>query len=173
MDFKDKAESLADKMNKLSEKFELSTEMVLTGGDIVEFVEEKTQNISLLSEDYTPTEIINIQNMVDDFKYVRDTLKETTENGRRVLNSITLDLLDAEDDARASLIISFAELNKAVTDNMKLYVQSYKDISTTLLNLDKIKKNEGSTPKTINNTVNITAAEPISTVDLIRQLKGK
>ena len=165
MDFKDKAESLAEKMNKLSEKFELADEMTLTGSDIIEFVEEKTESIELFSDDISPTEIINLQNMVDDFKYVRDTLKETTDNGRRVLNSVTLDLLDSEDDKRATLILSFAELNKAVGDNMKLYMQSYKDISTVLLNIDKIKKSvEKDSPKTINNTVNVNTIEPISTV---------
>lgn len=173
MDFKDKAESLADKMNKLSEKFELAEEMTLTGSDIIEFVEEKTESIELFSDDISPTEIINLQNMVDDFKYVRDTLKETTDNGRRVLNSVTLDLLDSEDDKRATLILSFAELNKAVGDNMKLYMQSYKDISTVLLNIDKIKKSvEKDSPKTINNTVNVNTIEPISTVDLIKKLRG-
>jgi hypothetical protein len=173
MDFKDKAESLAEKMNKLSEKFELADEMTLTGSDIIEFVEEKTESIELFSDDISPTEIINLQNMVDDFKYVRDTLKETTDNGRRVLNSVTLDLLDSEDDKRATLILSFAELNKAVGDNMKLYMQSYKDISTVLLNIDKIKKSvEKDSPKTINNTVNVNTIEPISTVDLIKKLRG-
>ena len=173
MDFKDKAESLAEKMNKLSEKFELADEMTLTGSDIIEFVEEKTESIELFSDDISPTEIINLQNMVDDFKYVRDTLKETNDNLRRVLNSVTLDLLDSEDDKRATLILSFAELNKAVGDNMKLYMQSYKDISTVLLNIDKIKKSvEKDSPKTINNTVNVNTIEPISTVDLIKKLRG-
>jgi hypothetical protein len=173
MDFKDKAESLAEKMNKLSEKFELADEMTLTGSDIIEFVEEKTESIELFSDDISATEIINLQNMVDDFKYVRDTLKETTDNGRRVLNSVTLDLLDSEDDKRATLILSFAELNKAVGDNMKLYMQSYKDISTVLLNIDKIKKSaEKDNIKTINNTVNVNTIEPISTVDLIKKLKS-
>lgn len=170
MDFKDKAESLADKMNRLSEKFELAEEMSITGSDIVQYVEDKTEDIELFSSDISPLEIINLQNMVDDFKYVRDTLKETADNGRRVLNSVTLDLLESDGDKRAGLIISFAELNKAVTDNMKLYIQSYKEISNTLLNLDKIKKQEA--PKTINNTVNVTTVEPISTVDLIKKLKG-
>ena len=173
MDFKDKAESLADKMNKLTAKFDLSEEMSLTGSDIVDYVEEKTQDIQLFSEDISATEIINIQNMIDDFKYVRDALKETTDNGRRVLTSVTLDLLESDGDKRAALIISFAELNKAVTDNMKLYIQSYKEISNTLLNLDKIKKNESADPKTVNNTINVVTSEPISTADLIKKLRNK
>lgn len=175
MEFSQKADSLAAKMNRITEKFEMNLdaaeELEITGDDIIEFVEEKTQDIKLYSEDVNASEIINLNNMVEDFKYIRETLKENTENGRRVLNSITLDLLDGDDDKRASLIMSFAELNKAVAENMKLYINSYKEISTILLNLDKIKKQEKlDGPKTINNTVNINSTEAISTADLIKQL---
>lgn len=171
MNFKDKAESLADKMNKLSEKFNIAEEMVVTGDDVVDYVKEKTDHITLYSEDLMPNEVVNLENMVHDFKYIRETLKETTENGRRVLSSVTLDLLDSDDDKRAALIMSFAELNKAVGDNMKLYMQSYKDISSTLLNLDKIKKNNQAEVKNVTNNLNIT--EAVNTSDLIKQLRGE
>ena len=177
MNSKDKSESLAAKMNKLTEKFsenlETADEMVITGDDIVDMVEEKTQDIKLYSESQNMAEVINLDNMVNDFKFVRETLKENTENGRRVLNSVTLDLLDTDDDKRASLIMSFAELNKAVADNMKLYVQSYKEISNVLLNIGKIKKAQiGEDPKTVNNTLNINNHDVVSTADLIKQLSG-
>lgn len=178
MDFKEKSESLAEKMNRLTAKFadniETAEEMVLTGDDIVEYVEEKTQDVQLYSEQLPVAEIINLNNLVNDFQFVRETLRENTENGRRVLNSVTLDLLDTEDDKRASLIMSFAELNKAIADNMKLYIQGYKEISNVLLNLDKIQKAEkDEKPQTINNTLNINSTETISTVDLIKRLTQK
>lgn len=178
MDFKEKSESLAEKMNRLTAKFadniETAEEMVLTGDDIVEYVEEKTQDVQLYSEQLPVAEIINLNNLVNDFQFVRETLRENTENGRRVLNSVTLDLLDTEDDKRASLIMSFAELNKAIADNMKLYIQGYKEISNVLLNLDKIQKAEKvEQPHTINNTLNINSTETISTVDLIKRLTQK
>ena len=178
MDIKDKSESLADKMNRLTEKLvdnlDTADEMVLTGDDIVEYVEEKTQDISLYEEGGLPaSEVINLENMVNDFKYVRETLKENTDNGRRVLNSVTYDLLDSDDDKRASLIMSFAELNKAIADNMKLYIQGYKEISNILLNLDKIKKSQKlEQPQTINNTLNINSTETISTTELIKKLSS-
>jgi hypothetical protein len=169
----DKADSLAKKMNSLTEKFNLSEEMDIQGNDIIDFVDEKTQEITLYTDStLSTTEIINLDNMVEDFKYIRESLKEVTDNGRRVLGAITLELLDSDDEKRSTLILSFAELNKAVSDNMKLYMQSYKDISTVLLNIDKIEKGKlPKGPNTINNTVNI--IEPISTVDLIQELKGK
>lgn len=177
MDFKDKSQSLAEKMNRLTEKFtenmETANEMVLTGDDIIEYVEEKTQDVQLYTGgELMAAEIINLNNMVEDFKYVRETLKENTDNGRRVLNSITLDLLDSDDEKRAGLVMSFAELNTAIANNMKLYMLAYKEISNVLLNLDKIKKAETETggAKTINNTLNINSTETISTVDLIKRL---
>lgn len=178
LDFTDKSNSLAEKMNKLTKKFELADELILDSDDIVDFVQEKTLDIELFTSannidpELTSADLINLNNMVEDFKYIRDTLRETTDNGRRVLNVVTLDLLESEDDKRAQLIISFAELNRAVGDNMKLYMQSYKDISTVLLNLDKIKKAEkdDKTKVNVTNNLNITNTETISTADLIKKL---
>lgn len=151
MSIQDKSDKLAEKMNNITAKFsdnlESADELVLTGDDVLASVEEKTQDIKLYSEDNDVSEIINLRNMVSDFKFVRETLKENTTNARRVLSAVTLDLLDSDDDKRASLIMSFAELNKAVADNMKLYIVSYKEISKTLLNLDKLRSEQS--PKDI------------------------
>lgn len=158
-------------MNSLTERFQLSEEMVTTGEDLEGYIEEKTRDISLFEDSdnsLTATEIVNLETMVQDFKYVRETLRETTDNGRRVLQSITLDLLSEDDESRASLITSFAELNKAVGDNMKLYMQSYRDISGVLMNLDKIQKAQNPSGAVTNNTLVIT--EPRSTADLIKEL---
>lgn len=168
-----KAQSLAEKMNNLTKKFDLAEEILIEGNDIIDYVEEHTTNVELFEDNI---ESINLELMVDDFKFVRETLKESIENGRKVLNVVTLDLLDTEDEKRAALILSFAELNKAVADNSKLYMQSYREISTVLLNLDKIKKAKSKTEVTnnTNNTININAgAEPISAMDIIKRLKNK
>lgn len=190
MDFTDKANSLAAKMNSLTEKFNLSEEMVISGDDIIEDVKKKTDIIDLTSEavkiidaEIEPEfntalvlELVNLQAMVEDFQYIRETLKETTDNGRRVLNKVTLDLLDSEDEQRAPLITSFAELNSAVGKNMQLYMDSYKNISVVLGNVDKIIKNSNirtpSGASVINNTqVNITSTEQISTADLLNKMR--
>lgn len=169
-----KAESLANKMNKLTAKLDLSDELVIQGDDIVEYIEEKTLDVALFT-DSSYADIMNINVMTDDFKYVRDTLKEVTDNARRVQNAITLDLLSTDDDNRASLIVSFAELSRAITDAQKLYVQSYKDMSVTLLNLDKIKKAEkAENPNgNVTNNLHIHNTETVSTVDLIKKLQNK
>jgi phenylalanyl-tRNA synthetase alpha subunit len=172
VDLTQKAETLADKMNKITEKFsdnlDTADEMVLTGDDVLNSVEQKTQNPELYKESSTTTEIINLDNMVSDFRYVRETLRENTDNGRRILNIITLDLLaeDADKD-RIELINSFAELNKAIAENMKLYIVAYKEISKTLLNIDNLKVDK--TPKDITPET----GQTVSTVDLIKQLAEK
>lgn len=189
MDFTDKANSLAKKMNELTEKFSLSEEMVLSGDDIIEDVKNKTDLVDLSSgkaqlvdveieQEFNSSlvlELVNLKAMVEDFQYIRETLKETTDNGRRVLNKVTIDLLDSEDDQRASLILSFAELNSAVGKNMSLYMDSYKQISNVLVNLDKIIKNTNSkspASSVVNNTqVNITSTESVSTAELLNRMR--
>jgi len=171
MDLKNKSESLAKKMNKITEKFsdnlDLADELVLTGDDVLESVQEKTQDVALYSSDMLPAEIINLDNLISDFKYVRETLKENTENGRKVLNVVTEELLDFDAEKKAGLIMSFAELNKAMADNMKLYIIAYKEISRTLLNLDSIKGNNNPKDKSTESPKDIT---PVSTTDLIKRL---
>ncbi len=192
MDFTDKANALANKMNELTSKFNLSEEMVLAGDDIIEDVKKKTDIIDLsnkkpslkntieaeIEPEFNTTlvlELINLQAMTEDFQYIRETLKETTDNGRRVLEKVTIDLLDSDEEQRASLIMSFAELNAAVGKNMSLYMDSYKQISNVLVNLDKIIKNVNSTKpvaSVVNNTqVNINSTEQISTAELLNKMR--
>ena len=191
MDFTDKANALANKLNELTEKFNLSNEMVLSGDDIIEDVKKKTDLIELnsgvpklnetieveIEQEFNTSlvlELVNLKAMVEDFEYIRETLKETTDNGRRVLNKVTIDLLDSDEDQRASLILSFAELNSAVGKNMSLYMDSYKRISNVLVNLDKIIKNVNKTKpvNVVNNTqVNISSTEQISTAELLNKMR--
>ena len=193
MDFTDKANALANKLNELTEKFNLSNEMVLSGDDIIEDVKKKTDLIELnsgvpklnetievdIEQEFNTSlvlELVNLKAMVEDFEYIRETLKETTDNGRRVLNKVTIDLLDSEEDQRASLILSFAELNAAVGKNMQLYMESYKNISVVLGNVDKIIKNTNvrtpSGASVVNNTqVNITSTEAVSTAELLNRMR--
>ena len=189
MDFTDKANALASKMNSLTEKFNLSEEMVLAGEDVIEDVKKKTDIIDLKSgtlpiidtsveQEFNSNlvlELVNLQAMVEDFQYIRETLKETTDNGRRVLNKVTIDLLESDEEERSSLILSFAELNSAVGKNMSLYMDSYKQISNVLVNVDKIINNtKMNKPQAgvVNNTqVNITTTESVNTAELLNKIR--
>lgn len=73
--------------------------------------------------------------------------------------------------------MSFAELNNSITNNMKIYTQSYKQISEVLVNLSKLQStSKGNTINNVTNSitaVNVNNTEPISTLDLIKQLQNK
>jgi len=167
-----KADSLADRMNQLTSKLDLSEDLLVQSDDIIDFVKEKTQKIELYNNP-NYADIMNLQIMTEDFRYVRETLREVTDNARRVQNSITLELLDVDNEKRANLVQSFAELSKAITDAQKLYVDSYKQMSTTLLNLDKIKKaDQIEQSGNVINNLHI-HGEAISTLDLLTKLQSK
>lgn len=188
MSTRDKAGDLASRIGALSKSLDRSDELLEEGEEVLEQAEEIKEvsegslkdiisrnsagTLGVVPESATYADIMNLQVMTEDFKFVRDTLKEVTENAKRVQHAITLELLDSDGDKRSSLVMSFSELSKAITDAQKLYVQSYREMSNTLLNLDKIKKNsEAGNPSTTNN-LHIHTEEKISTGDLISRLKN-
>ena len=185
MDFSQKADKLAEKMNSLTERFkenlDISDEMQLTGSDLIQDIEVKVEDIEENTDEPDVAELVNLKNLLNDFKYIRETLKNNTDNGKHLLNSICADIMAKPTEldgkmtmADAEMVASFAELNKALVDNMKLFIQSYKEISTIIMNLEKIKSGV-LTKNPINQTLNITNVdtsngEIISTADLIKQL---
>lgn len=184
-DKKEKARGLAERIEGLSESLDRSDELLSEGDGVLEKAEQISDSpVSLkptggggggggvLHEEGSYADIMNLATMTDDFRFVRDTLKEVTENARRVQGSITLELLESEGEKRSSLVMSFSELSKAITDAQKLYVQSYKEMSNTLLNLDKIKQNSDRAGADPSQHLHIHSRENISTVDLINRLKG-
>ena len=182
---KDKAESLADKMNKITAKFgdtlDNAESLEMTGDDVFEIINEKTECAKLSEEEEDNgcgttqirelPEVINLDNLIRDFKYVRETLKENTDNGRKILNAVTLGILTADEDAQASLIVSFAELNKALAANAKLYINSYKEISSVIINLSKVQTATKEIEDPDNE--NIIEGQIVSTSDLLKQLNEK
>ena len=168
-----KADSLAKKINDISKKFDIADEVC--SEEIVEFVEEKTQDIVLHESQYDPIDVMTLTQMADDFKYSRDTLKETISNGRRVLQKATMNLLEADEESSAAMTIAFAELTSAVLSGIKVQSNLYKNFSSVLLDLKKLAEGETpqSTKSNITNNVTINTTEQISTVDLIARLKGE
>jgi hypothetical protein len=194
MDFRQKADSVAEKMNKITEKFktnlDTADEMVLTGDDIEEYVEENTKEIELYTEPDEPTltQLVNLQNLLADFKYLRETLRENTDNGRKIINDLSVDILknglsfyDPEGGVNpAELVSAFAELNKALMENMKLYINSYKEMSNIIMNLEKIK-NGGLGKPSVSNSINISNVNTgedaessiVNVAELIKQLRSE
>lgn len=173
-----KADALVDRINSLNKVFEQADNVC--SSEVIEFIEEKTQEVKLYSSiepDISTTEVLKLNFLVDDFTFTRDTLKETVENGRKIIQTVTLELLDSDDDKRSALISAFAELVSSVNQSVKLLSQSYKDIASVLESVEKIRKSKLSSPdksdkpESGNTYINISTQE--STTDIIARLAQK
>ena len=177
----EKARQLADKMNKITEAFKdkldesdtnqvvnNASDLLVSSDDLVtetdNVITADLEHKSITDDDIA--DVINLQNMVEDVKFIRNTLRESTETSKKLLKSISTEI-EIEPDAR--MLQGYAEISGTVTECMKIYLQCYKEMSNILLNLAKVKNNQ---PKTVTN-INIEAEhKSISTVDLIRELSG-
>lgn len=165
---KSKAESLSKRLNKvaasLAKQCDDAEIMEIKAQDVTEYAEAK------LPTTLDPVEAINVQAMMGDFAYVRGILRENTECARRMLEHVSGNMLDEDDNITPGMLTAFSELNKSITENMKLYVSSYKDLSAALANL-RPEQPKAAT----NNTLNIiNPAEKIdvsSVKDIIEKLK--
>lgn len=175
----DRANKLADKMNKITARFkenlDSAEEMDLTGNDIIEYAEDKTKDLPKNLDDASYLELINLNTLLQDFDYIRRTLRENTEQGRAIIKTLGVDISASDPDSLAELITSYAELNKSITDTLKLFVQAYKDISTIITNLEKVKSGFNKTTNNLNITNisdNSNGLDIVSTTaDIIKQIK--
>jgi len=168
-----KADIMIDKINSLNTVFG-QAELVCSN-EITDFIDAKTRDVQLYSQelDFLTTDVISLELLVDDFKFTRDTLRETVTNGRKIINVLTLDLLGTDDDARAPMITSFAELVNSVNQSVKILSQGYKDIANVLESIEKIRKSKLSSPVKEetpqgNTYININTKE--STTDIVARL---
>lgn len=183
-----------DKMNRITQEItknvNLSEDLLTSADEIAEYlnssVTETTQIIprDLGDVNYANDEIrtlapvteiaasvVDIQAMQEDFNYMRNMLRETTQNSKRVLNSVTEELLLSDGESRAQLVVAFSELNKAQIESVKLFMQSYKEVSTILVNLSKLN-NQPHTVHTTN-VLNIEdTAMNFSPADIVNRLRG-
>ena len=173
-----RAESLARKMNNITNKFKenlyIAEDMDVTGNDIIEFVENKTKELPQSLDDTSYLELINLNTLLQDFDYIRKTLRENAEQGRNIIKSLSIDITASDPEELAELINSYAELNKSITDTLKLFIQAYKDISTIITNLEKVKSGFNKTTNNLNITnISENPAENLiaTTADIIKQIK--
>lgn len=191
----EKFEHLNNKMNKITQELtknvEISEDILTTTEELESYlVTPKSAPIEgqLITGDSAAAEepvgkalapvteiaadVVDVQAMIEDFCYMRAMLRETTQNSRRVLESVTEELVLSEGESRALLVSAYSELNKAQIESVKLFMQSYKEISTILVNLTKI--NQSNTPHTVHttNVLNIEDQSHVSTADIINRLRG-
>ena len=175
----DRANKLADKMQKITARFkenlDVADEMDISGNDIIEYAEDKTKDLPKNLDDASYLELINLNTLLKDFDYIRTTLRDNAEQGRSIIKTLGVDISASDPDSLAELITSYAELNKSITDTLKLFVQAYKDISTIITNLEKVKSGFNKTTNNLNIT-NISdnpgGLDIVSTTaDIIKQIK--
>ena len=174
-----KTTSITARMNKISESFAQKVrnaeDLIVCGEDLECEAEEVLAEVKSLptSDDKEYhfninllPQILNLENMMCDVKYIRETLKENADIGRRLLKMMAQEL---EFEPDAELLASYSALSSTITDNMKLFLQCYKDISNILLNISKLTKQDA--PNTVINNVTIESEKKVqSTAELIKQL---
>lgn len=191
---KSRSDELANKMNKLTDtlmsNIQTAEELHIAGVDVIESVEEKTDDVNLYKSDMNPLELLNLENLLEDFKYIRDSLRETSNNARRILSQTATEITEGDGDlgddiTPVDLIVGYATLNKALTDNMKMYIQAYKEISNIILNIDKVKNSnavknagiEGMKGDIVQNNYYVsgenTQVQSVSTADILKSLRAK
>ena len=187
----EKFEHLNNKMNKITQELtknvEISEDILTTTeelesylvtpkspieGQLITANAEEPVGKALAPVTEIAADVVDVQAMIEDFCYMRSMLRETTQNSRRVLESVTEELVLSEGESRALLVSAYSELNKAQIESVKLFMQSYKEISTILVNLTKI--NQSNTPHTVHttNVLNIEDQSHVSTADIINRLRG-
>ena len=189
----EKFEHLTQKMNKITQELaknvEISEDILTTTEELESYLVQpeptkpteplEGQLIASAEEPETKTlapvteiaaDIVDVKAMIDDFCYMRAMLRETTQNSRRVLESVTEELVLSEGESRALLVSAYSELNKAQIESVKLFMQSYKEISTILVNLTKI--NTAGSPTTVHTTNVLNIEDSISSADIINRLRG-
>lgn len=176
----DTADKLAEKLNKISVKFteqlDNAQELIVCGDDLENQATEVIKDVKELPAqeyhfnlDLLP-QILNLENMMSDVRYIRETLQENSQLGRRLLKVISQEI---EFEPNAELLASYSQLSMTITDNMRLFLSCYRDISHILINIAKLTREAQKDINTQNNIqVNIQnpTAEVLNTADLIKQL---
>jgi len=138
-------------------------------------IEEASQETEVLSEvvddldttQYTPAQIMKIEDMVKDFEVNRNSLLETTRLGKLMLEKISQKLL-LQDDVTIEDTEMFRGLSETVLNCTRASSMLYGEFSKVLVNIKKVNDNG---PKKVTNNLNI-KTENISTVDLIEKLRN-
>lgn len=145
----ERVETLSKKMNKITEKLkenlDIADDLDIQADDIIDYVDQTVSNITEVTEttnlpQKNYLDLINLNILLEDFAYIRNTLRANTDNGQKIIKIITTDILSSDAEELTEKIAAYSELNRSLTDSMKLFIQAYKDISNIILNLEKVKQ---------------------------------
>lgn len=167
----DGADSLTDKLNKISaalaDKIDTAQDITVKGDDVVKYMENGgISGIAEHPDNYL--DAFNVQSLLQDFAFIRETLRDNANCGKALLSSLTTDISIMEPDELAQLVNSFAELNRSITDNLKLYIHAYKELSNMVINLQRgniSHKSDGQEQNVVTNNI------IMSTSDILNRIK--
>ena len=164
----DGADSLKDKLNKISaalaDKIDTAQDITVKGDDVVKYME----NGGIAEHPDNYLDAFNVQSLLQDFAFIRETLRDNANCGKALLSSLTTDISIMEPDELAQLVNSFAELNRSITDNLKLYIHAYKELSNMVINLQRgnsSHKSDGQEQSAVTNNI------IMSTSDILNRIK--
>lgn len=154
----ERIERLQERFNKITDKIaenlDVANDISVKGQDIVEYLENDGPTMpDGTSDNYL--EAFNVGALLQDFAFIRETLRTNANSGKELLGSLTADIEAIEPQDLAELVNSFAELNRSITDNLNMYIRAYKELSNIVINLQKAKNVTGqktSTSQQVNNT---------------------
>lgn len=135
-----KANVLLGKLDKISQSFDIAVTTVQeldceVSKDVVEVKSIKS---------ITPSDMFQLDILYSDFTNIRTTLMDTVNKGKLVIDTITVELQVAPDNAE--LVAGYSQLIQVVNSSMRLLTSTYKDITDVIL---KIKKFEENTKDTV------------------------
>lgn len=159
-----KAEKMTKKLNKIANTLQKQVPEAKVDSieptEVVEYIENKTPIIASSSSMPVVADQdtkIDVKHMFDDFDYIRKTIYENTECSRSLMELVAGNLLDEDSEATPGMIAAFADLNRTVMENMKLCIQSYKDLSTIMNNINA----STSKPEHVTNNVNFIGSDAV------------
>jgi hypothetical protein len=158
----EQAELLANKLDKLNEFFDITTSTIDEINKEVQTIDSDDIDVFDESDD-----IITIPVLKKDFNFIRETLLQTVEDGKRVINKISLEL-DVGEGSPASIISAYAELVGTVNNSLKLLSSTYKDIVDINNKLIEKKNKKQEIKGDINFTNNIIST---SVADVLSAMK--
>lgn len=184
-------EKLNNITKELTQNTGLSEEMLTTTEDIEQVVQSirglpEPEIIDGLEGEFDIAEVpaglnasemaatlVEIDKLQADFNFLRSALRESTENSRQMLKTVSSEILATlEPESLRSLLMVYAEINKAQTENIKLFMTVYKDLSTALVNFSKLQKAESPAKAYTTNVLNI-QTESLSVPDVIARIRGE
>lgn len=130
-----KANALIGKLDKISQSFDIA---VTTVQELDSEVSKDVVEVRSIKS-ITPSDMFQLDVLYSDFTNIRTTLMDTVNKGKLVIDTITVELQVAPDNAE--LVVGYSQLIQVVNSSMRLLTSTYKDITEVILKIKKFEEN--------------------------------